>query len=109
MAAAAPEQASDLVDSRKHRDEDGDENGVLNGEEPKGKSKEIDEDVLGNGDAKPVGKETKDAKEEEKSPKKPSKLKVLWGKVGLDVGTVMMMFKSVSFLHSPCDKLRICC
>jgi len=36
--------------------------------------------------------------DEEKKKKKPSKLKVLWGKLGLDLGTVLMMFKWVPFL-----------
>ena len=38
-----------------------------------------------------TAKET--AKEEEKS--KPSRIKEIWGKFGLDIGTVMMMFKWV--------------
>ena len=35
------------------------------------------------------------AKDEEEQPK-PSKFKELWGKLGLDIGTVMMMFKCVT-------------
>lgn len=30
---------------------------------------------------------------DEEKPKKPSKLKEIWSKIGLDIGTVMMMFK----------------
>lgn len=45
------------------------------------------------------------AKKEEEKPK-PSKFKELWGKIGLDAGTLLMMFKWVSKIQScPCVKL----
>lgn len=37
-----------------------------------------------------------ESQEEETTEKKDSKLKVMWKKLGLDVGTFMMMFKYVS-------------
>jgi hypothetical protein len=39
-------------------------------------------------------------KKEEEKPK-PSKLKELWGKIGLDTGTLLMMFKWVMSNQSP--------
>jgi hypothetical protein len=84
MAAGAQEQASDLEVGRKYRDEDGND-------------KEVNRDVLQNDDVRAVGKEKIDVKEEENVEAKPSRLKILWGNLGLDIGTVMMMFKSVSF------------
>jgi hypothetical protein len=38
--------------------------------------------------------------QEEEQPKKPSKLKQIWAKLGLDPVTLIMMFKSVYTTHS---------
>jgi hypothetical protein len=40
-----------------------------------------------------VQTEKSSASGQQGEPKAPSKLKVIWGKIGLDMGTAMMMFK----------------
>lgn len=73
--------------------------------EPEGRGQngiKVEEDVVGIGkDDAPELSNSNGAKAEkvptaaEEEKPNPSKVKELWGKLGLDVGTVMMMFKSV--------------
>jgi hypothetical protein len=46
----------------------------------------------------PVPESVQPGAEAEGQPKKPSRLGEMWGKLELDLPTVMMMFKSVYFL-----------
>ena len=48
-----------------------------------------------NGEHVPSEEREKQREEE----KKPSKLKKMWGKLGLDMGTAMMMFKYVWYIN----------
>jgi hypothetical protein len=71
----------DAIEIRKLRMGDGEtENGTMREEEG---------NMSSANDEKPAGAQEIEEEEE----KKPSKLKEIWGKIGLDVGTVMMMFK----------------
>lgn len=73
-----------LNDHRKDRENDGRDNGVLGqgGQPP---------ELLGN--HQPKDENVKNGNLGAEMPKKPSKLKAAWGKIGLDMGTALMMFK----------------
>lgn len=60
--------------------------------------KDDDEKIGGQGNSQgPKGEHvpTGDSEKQREEEKKPSKLKEMWGKLGLDMGTAMMMFKYV--------------
>jgi hypothetical protein len=84
----------DVTEHRKPRDH---ENGGSTAQDGDGKQGE----TSSNHGAKAEKVQTGQEEEEEK---KPSKSKELWGKLGLDMGTVLMMFKYVCLVH--CHKLR---
>jgi hypothetical protein len=60
--------------------------------------KDEDENIGGQGNSQgPNGEHMPggDSEKQKEEEKKPSKLKEMWGKLGLDMGTAMMMFKYV--------------
>ena len=78
------DEAKSVQDERSTDGNGSDGRGVLNGQDAKGL------EIHSPAGSKAEKVSTGD-KETEK--KKPSKVKELWGKLGLDMGTVMMMFK----------------
>jgi hypothetical protein len=74
--------------------------GVSSSNIPKGeKSQDGDQGALHNGEgkadglSKSIGLEVGNAPDEEAKQKRPSKAKEIWGKIGLDKVTVLMMLK----------------
>ena len=89
--ADAAEVEPELTDNRKERTQDPEDDEV----------KDVEEEHAGptSSNASKVEK-VETGKKEEKKPK-PSKLKELWGKIGLDTGTLLMMFKWVVQVQFP--------
>lgn len=81
----------ELTDNRKAREHDGPEDKDLKDLEEK-----HTEPTSPNGSKV---EKVQTAKKEEEKPK-PSKLKELWAKIGLDMGTALMMFKCVVHNHT---------
>lgn len=103
MADVGREQ--DATAHRKVRTKDVNGGPLIDGEEVRSAG-------VGRGDEE---KTTNGQNAEEKN-EKPSKFKEIWGKLGLDIGTVMMMFKgsvspfiAIAFYQSDsvCNMLRI--
>lgn len=78
------DEAKRVQDERSTDGNGSDGHGVLN-----------DQDAKGPEVHSPAGSKSEKVStgEKETEKKKPSKVKELWGKLGLDMGTVMMMFK----------------
>ena len=84
------EMEPDMTEHRKPRDHGIEDSTVKDGD---GKVEEQTSNQGSDAEKVQSGEEVAKKGDEKENKKKPSKLKDTWAKLGLDLGTVMMMFK----------------
>jgi hypothetical protein len=80
-----------VKDNRAVRDDKTQDDALKEGPAPGGEDKTTE--LSSDNSSKPGHFQPAEKEEEPEEPPKPSKFQEIWGKIGLDMGTVLMMFK----------------